>query len=70
MDSNKQLLSSHAFIVGSLDLLEQGESLERIMLRGRWMKDSTAMTYFRNWIYLTSYSVLKVRLSELSSMNS
>ena len=33
-----------------LDLLEQGEPLERIMLRGGWQTDSTAMSYLRNWI--------------------
>ena len=34
----------------ALDLLEQGEPLERIMLRGGWQTDSTAMSYLRNWI--------------------
>ena len=47
---NKQLLSGHSFRVGAaLDLLEQGEPLERIMLRGGWQADSTAMKYLRNW---------------------
>ena len=35
IDSDKQPLSGHSFRVGAaLDLLEQGEPLERIMLRG------------------------------------
>ena len=50
MDSNEQPLSGHSFRVGAaLDLLEQGEPLERIMLRGGWQTDSTAMSYLRNW---------------------
>ena len=49
-DSDEQLLSGHSFRVGAaLDLLEQGEPLERIMLRGGWQTDSTAMKYLRNW---------------------
>ena len=51
MDSNKQPLSGHSFRVGAaLDLLEQGEPLEKIMLRGGWQTDSTAISYLRNWI--------------------
>ena len=51
MDSNEQQLSGHSFRVGAaLDLLEQGEPLERIMLRGGWQTDSTAISYLRNWI--------------------
>jgi len=51
MDSDEQPLSGHSFRVGAaLDLLEQGERLERIMLRGGWQTDSTAMSYLRNWI--------------------
>jgi hypothetical protein len=34
----------------ALDLLEQGEPLEKIMLRGGWQTDSTAISYLRNWI--------------------
>jgi site-specific recombinase XerD len=50
MDSEDQPLSGHSFRVGAaLDLLEQGEPLERIMLRGGWQTDSTAMKYLRNW---------------------
>jgi integrase len=49
--SNQQPLSGHSFRVGAaLDLLEQGEPLEKIMLRGGWQSDSTAMKYLRNWI--------------------
>jgi integrase len=51
MDSQEQPLSGHSFRVGAaLDLLEQGEPLERIMLRGGWQTDSTAMNYLRNFI--------------------
>ena len=47
---NEQPLSGHSFRVGAaLDLLEQGEPLERIMLRGGWQTDSTAMKYLRDW---------------------
>ena len=50
-ESSQQSLSGHSFRVGAaLDLLEQGEPLERIMLRGGWQTDSTAMSYLRNWI--------------------
>jgi len=50
MDSDEQPLSGHSFRVGAaLDLLEQGEPLERIMLRGDWQTDSSAMKYLRNW---------------------
>jgi integrase len=49
--SHAQPLSGHSFRVGAaLDLLEQGEPLEKIMLRGGWQTDSTAMSYLRNWI--------------------
>jgi len=51
MDADEQPLSGHSFRVGAaLDLLEQGEPLEKIMLRGGWQTDSTAMKYLRNWI--------------------
>ena len=50
IDSDEQPLSGHSFRVGAaLDLLEQGEPLERIMLRGGWQTDATAMKYLRNW---------------------
>jgi hypothetical protein len=50
MDSNEQPLSGHSFRVGAaLDLLEQGEPLEKIMLRWGWQTDSTAMKYLRNF---------------------
>jgi integrase len=49
--SSQQPLSGHSFRVGAaLDLLEQGEPLEKIMLRGGWQSDSTAMKYLRNWV--------------------
>ena len=45
-------LSGHSFRVGAaLDLLEQGEPLEKIMLKGGWQTDSTAIQYLRNWVY-------------------
>ena len=51
-ESNQQPLSGHSFRVGAaLDLLEQGETLEKIMLRGGWQTDSTAMKYLRNWAH-------------------
>jgi len=50
MDSDELPLSGHSFRVGAaLDLLEQGEPLEIIMLKGGWLTDSTAMKYLRNW---------------------
>ena len=49
--SDQQPLSGHSFRVGAaLDLLEQGEPLEKIMLRGGWQTDSTAMKYLKSWI--------------------
>jgi integrase len=49
---NQQPLSGHSFRVGAaLDLLEQGEPLEKIMLRGGWQTDSTAMKYLRNFLF-------------------
>jgi len=48
--SNQQPLSGHSFRVGAaLDLLEQGEAIEKIMIRGGWQTDSTAIKYLRNW---------------------
>ena len=35
----------------ALELLEQGEPLEKIMLKRGWQTDSTAIKYLRNWIY-------------------
>ena len=35
----------------ALDLLEQGEPLEKIMLKGGWQTDSTVIQYLRNWVY-------------------
>ena len=50
--SNQKPLSGHSFRVGAaLDLLEKGEPLEKIMLRGGWQSDSTAMKYLRNWVF-------------------
>jgi len=50
--SNQQPLSGHSFRVGAaLDLLERGEPLEKIMMRGGWQTDSAAMKYLRNWAF-------------------
>ena len=49
MDSDEQPLSGHSFGVGAaIDLLDRGEPLERIMLRGGWQSESTMMMYLRN----------------------
>ena len=43
-------LSGQSFRVGgAIDLLEAGGSLEKIMLRGGWKSESTALRYLRNW---------------------
>ena len=43
-------LSGHSFRVGAaIDLLEVGESLEKIMLRGGWQSEATAIRYLRGW---------------------
>ena len=48
---NEKPLSGHSFRVGvALDLLEQGEPLEKIMLRGGWKTDSTTIKYLRQWL--------------------
>jgi integrase len=45
-----QDLSGHSFRVGrALDLLMDGEPLEKIMLRAGWKSESTAMRYLRAW---------------------
>ena len=47
-------LSGHSFRVGgAIDLLEAGETLEKIMLRGGWKSESTALRYLRNWSAFT-----------------
>jgi len=33
----------------ALDLLEQDEPIKKIILKGGWQTDSTAMKYLRNW---------------------
>jgi site-specific recombinase XerD len=43
-------LTGHSFRVGAaLDLLESGESLEKIMLRGGWQAESSVIKYLRAW---------------------
>ena len=45
-------LSGHSFRVGrALYLLNEGESLPKIMLRGGWSAESTVMRYLRAWEY-------------------
>ena len=45
-----EALSGHSFRVGAaIDLLEAGESLEKIMLRGGWQSDATTIKYLRRW---------------------
>jgi len=49
MDYEVHPLIRQSFRVrAALDLLKQGEPLERIMLRVGWQTDSTAMAYLRN----------------------
>ena len=44
--------SGHSFRVGAaVDLLEAGESLETIILRGGWRSQDNAMNYLRFWQY-------------------
>lgn len=44
-------LSGHSFRVGgALDLLRQGMPLEKIMLKGGWKSESTALRYLREWV--------------------
>jgi integrase len=43
-------LSGYSFRVGAaVDLLDKGVPLERIMLRGGWKSENTALRYLRNW---------------------
>jgi hypothetical protein len=43
-------LSGHSFRVGgALDLLMQGMSMEKIMLRGGWDSESSVIRYLRAW---------------------
>jgi len=47
---NIGVLSGHSFRVGAaVDLLDKGVPLEKIMLRGGWKSEITAMRYLRNW---------------------
>lgn len=44
-------LSGHSFRVGAaLDLLERGVPFEKIMLRGDWKSETTALSYLRAWV--------------------
>ena len=45
-------LSRHSFRVGAaVDMVNRGESLARIMLRGGWKTESTAIRYLRNYAF-------------------
>jgi len=33
----------------AVDLLDQGLSIEQIMLKGGWKSETTALRYLRNW---------------------
>lgn len=45
-------LSGHSFRVGAaVDMVNKGESLARIMLRGGWKTESTAIRYLRNYTF-------------------
>lgn len=44
-------LSGHSFRVGgALDLLKRGVPMEKIMLRGGWKTESTALRYLQAWV--------------------
>ena len=44
----------HTFrVAGAIDLLEAGQSLEKIMLRGGWKSESTVLLYLQNWSAFT-----------------
>jgi hypothetical protein len=43
-------LSGHSFRVGAaLDLLDKNIPLEKIMLRGGWKSETSAMRYLQSW---------------------
>ena len=43
-------LSGHSFRVGAaVDLLDRGVPLKKIMLRGGWKSENTALRYLTNW---------------------
>ena len=43
-------LSRHSFRVGAaLDLLDKNTPLEKIMLRGGWKSETSAMRYLQSW---------------------
>ena len=44
------MLSGQSFRVGAaLNLLDSGESLERIKLRDAWHRESAVISYLREW---------------------
>jgi len=47
----EQPLSGHSFRVGgALELLKRGVPMEKIMLRGGWQSEASALRYLRKWI--------------------
>ena len=43
-------LSGHSFRVGAaIDLLDKNIPLEKIMLRGGWKSETSAMRYLQSW---------------------
>ena len=48
--TDQDALSGHSFRVGTaIDLLEKGMPIEKIMLKGGWKSETTAIKYLRNW---------------------
>ena len=51
-DSEERSLSGHSFRVGAaLDLLKKGETLERIMIKGGWKSQDSAIRYLQHLDY-------------------
>ena len=47
---DQRVLSGHSFRVGTaIDLLVKGMPIEKIMLKGGWKSEATAIKYLRNW---------------------
>ena len=50
LPDQKTRFSGHSFRVGAaIDLAESGASMEKIMLRGGWRSNDSAMNYLRSW---------------------
>jgi len=47
---DRGVLSGHSFRVGTaIDLLKKGMPIEKIMLKGGWKSEATAIRYLRSW---------------------